>query len=132
MIRYTESIENIIPSMLEGFFEGWANPPSKETHLKILTNSYAVVLAVDDAEIKVVGFITAISDGVFSAFIPLLEVLPKYRNKGVGTELVDRVLIKLNKFYGISLMCDEGLQIFYKRFGMLPGTGMNIRNHRNP
>ncbi len=35
---------------------------------------------IDDINNKVVGFITAISDGVISAYIPLLEVLPKYQN----------------------------------------------------
>lgn len=48
MVKYTDSIDDIKPAMLEGFFEGWINPPSKEIHLKVLKNSYAVVLAVDD------------------------------------------------------------------------------------
>ena len=129
MIRYTDSIENVTPSMLEGFFNGWINPPSEETHLKILRNSYAVVFAVDDSKGKVVGFVNAISDGVLCAHIPLFEVLPEYRNKGIGKELATRMLGKLKEFYGVSLMCDEELQSFYARFGMSPGTGMNIRNY---
>ena len=129
MIRYTDSIDGIGPSMLEGFFDGWPNPPSPETHLKVLANSFAVVLAVDDATEKVVGFVTAISDGVLSAFIPLLEVLPSYRGNGIGGELVGRMLAKLKHLYGISLMCDEELQPFYTRFCMMRGSGMNIRNY---
>ena len=130
MIRYTESIEEIEPSILEGFFEGWINPPSKEMHLKIFKNSYAVVLAIDDTTGKVVGFITAISDRVHSAYIPLFEVLREYRHKGIGTELFKRMLEKLKDLYGISLMCDKELQHFYSRFGMFSGTGMNIRNYK--
>lgn len=129
MTRYTESIENIAPEMLEGFFEGWDKQPSKETHLKILRNSYAVVLAIDDSKGKVVGFINAISDGILCAHIPLFEVLPEYRNQGIGTELTRRMLGKLKRFYGVSLMCDEELQSFYAHLGMSPGTGMNIRNY---
>ncbi len=129
MIRYTDLVENITPEMLEGFFDGWRNRPSRETHLKILSNSAFVVLAIDDSNGKVVGFINAISDGILCAHIPLFEVLPEYRNRGIGTELVRHMLAKLKKFYGISLMCDEKPQSFYARFGMCPGTGMNIRNY---
>ena len=129
MIRYTDSIGEIRPSMLEGFFEGWIKPPSKDTHLKILEHSYTAIVAIDDSTENVVGFISAISDGVLTAHISLFEVLPEYRNRGIGTELLKRMLEKLKDLYGISLMCDEQLQPFYTRFGMLPGTGMNIRNY---
>lgn len=129
MIRYTDSLENITEEMLEGFFEGWGKRPSKETHLKILTNSEFVVLAIDDSKGKVVGFINAISDSVLFAHISLFEVLPEYRNKGIGTGLAKRMLAKLKQFYAVSLMCDEELQSFYARLGMSPGTGMNIRNY---
>ena len=129
MIRYIDSIENLTAETLEGFFDGWIKKPSEETHLKILRNSYAVVLAIDDLKGKVVGFINAISDGILFAHIPLFEVLPEYRNKGIGTELAKRMLDKLKRFYGVSLMCDEELQPFYSRLGMFPRTGMNIRNY---
>ena len=129
MIRYTDSIENITPAMLEGFFEGWRNRPSRETHLRILANSEFVVLAIDDSNGKVVGFINAISDGVLCAYVPLLEVLPAYRNKGIGKELTTRMLAKLNKFYMIDLICDKSIQPFYASCGMSQATGMMIRNY---
>jgi ribosomal protein S18 acetylase RimI-like enzyme len=129
MVRFTDSIDDIKPAMLEGFFEGWINRPSKEMHLKVLENSYAVVLAVDDSHDKVAGFITVISDGVLSAHISFFEVLPHYRSKGLGRELLRRMLAKLNNLYAVSLMCDEKLQPFYSRFGMSPRTGMNLRNY---
>lgn len=85
MIRYTDSLEGIAPAQLSGgFFEGWPNPPSPETHLKILKNSDYTMLAIDEETGQVVGFITAISDGTLSAYIPLLEVLPAYRRRGIG------------------------------------------------
>ncbi len=43
MIRYTDQIEGIGPDALAGFFEGWPDPPSPETHLKILAASDVVV-----------------------------------------------------------------------------------------
>ena len=83
--------------------------------------------APDAAVDRVVGFITAISDGVLAAYIPLLEVLPDYRGQGIGTELVRRLLHKLNGLYMVDVLCDPGLQPFYARLGMLPSTGMMIR-----
>ncbi len=90
MISYTDSLTGIEATNLRGFFVGWPNPPSPETHLRLLQNSDHIVLAVDEETGNAVGFITAISDGVLSAYIPCLEVLPAYRGRGIGQELVRR------------------------------------------
>ena len=47
MIRYLYSAEGITADQLPGFFEGWPNPPSPETHLRLLTKSDEVILAMD-------------------------------------------------------------------------------------
>lgn len=85
------------------------------------------MLAVDPAADRVVGFVTAISDGVQSAFITLLEVLPGYRDRGIGTELMRRILQKLEPIPNVDLMCDPEVVGFYERFGMLPAAGMVLR-----
>jgi ribosomal protein S18 acetylase RimI-like enzyme len=129
MITYTDSIAGIGPGALRGFFVGWPNPPAPETHLRILQGSDAVVLARDDATKAVVGFITAISDGVSCAYIPHLEVLPAYQGRGIGSELLRRMLERLRRLYMIDLLCDPDVQPFYERLGMRPATGMLIRNY---
>lgn len=128
MIRYTNDLAGIEPAMLEGFFDGWPHPPSPATHLRVLRNSAYVVLAIDDEAGNVVGFINAISDGVLFAYIPLLEVLPAYRGRGIGRELVRRMLAKLGGLYAVDLLCDRELQAFYAACGMSPATGMMLRN----
>lgn len=110
---------------------GWPNPPSLETHLRLLQNSDHFVLAVDEETGNAVGFITAISDGVLSAYIPLLEVLPAYRGKGIGQELIRRMLAKLSGLYMVDLICDPEAQPFYERLGMKKATGMMLRNYEN-
>lgn len=129
MIFYTDSIANVAAKDLCGFFGGWPDPPSPTTHLRLLAGSNEVVLAVDDETGKVVGFITAISDGVLSAYIPLLEVLPAYRGRGIGSALVRRMLDKLSGLYAVDLLCDVGLQPFYARLGMKAASGMMVRNY---
>jgi len=129
MISYSDSIEAIGSDALAGFFVGWPNPASPETHLRILQGSYKVWLALDGG--KVVGFITAISDGVLAAFIPLLEVLPEYQGRGIGPELTRRMLDSLKHLYSIDLICDEDVQPFYEKLGMRRYSGMIYRYYEN-
>jgi ribosomal protein S18 acetylase RimI-like enzyme len=128
-IRYCSTTEGITPERLQGFFVGWPNPPSPETHLRLLDNSDHTVLAVDRDTGQVVGFITAISDGVLTAHIPLLEVLPECRGAGIGSELVRRMLEQLGDLYAIDLLCDADVQPFYARLGMRPAQAMMVRNY---
>ena len=129
MITYTDSLEDISASELQGFFVGWPNPPTPDTHLKLLRSSYEVELAIDEQTSQVVGFITAISDGVLSAYIPFLEVLPSHQGQGIGQELTRRMLEKLSGIYMVDLLCDAELQDFYARLGMQPARGMMLRNY---
>ena len=127
MIEYTDSLEGVEPRQLEGFFVGWPSPPSPERHLELMRGSAAVVLA--RAGERVVGFVTAISDGVLSASIPLLEVLPEYQGRGIGSELVRRLLASLDGLYMIDLSCDAPLEPFYARLGFQRlDRAMGIRN----
>ncbi|PWW40889.1 GNAT family N-acetyltransferase [Paenibacillus pabuli] len=131
-ITFRESLEGIGIDQLSGdFFEGWPNPPSTPTFLKLLEQSYAVELAIDEETGNVVGFIQAISDGVLSAYIPLLEVLPEYQGKGIGTDLIKRMFNRLGDLYMIDLLCDNELQEFYEKQGMQKASGMVIRHYQN-
>jgi len=129
MIKYTGSLDNITPDRLNGFFQGWKRPHTAEGHLGILKGSDYVVLAVDTDTDRVVGFITALTDGVQSAFIPLLEVLPEYQKQGIGSALVSRMLEKLKGIPAIDLTCDPELQKYYSKFGMIPSTGVISRDY---
>jgi GNAT superfamily N-acetyltransferase len=126
MISYSSSTETLAPDQLQGFFVGWPKPPTPRTHLRILRSSHRVVLALEQD--RVVGFVNAISDGVLSAYIPLLEVLPTHQGRGIGTELVRRMLQGLRGHYMVDLTCDAELQPFYERLGLRRGTGMMLRD----
>ena len=123
---YLTSADGVDAGRLAGFFDGWPSRPSPEKHLALLRGSSHVVLAREGGDI--VGFITAISDGVLAAYIPLLEVRPDRRGKGVGTELVRRLLGQLESFYMVDVICDPELIPFYERFGMVPLAGLGRRN----
>lgn len=132
MLWYSESVDGLAETDVQGFFVGWPNPPTPEAHLRLLYGSSHIVLAREGEEGRdgpVVGFITAVSDGVLSAYIPLLEVLPEYQGRGIGGELVRRMLAQLSDYYMVDLLCDAELQPYYERFAMRPASGMMLRNY---
>lgn len=127
MITYKYDLSGVTESYLDPFFEEWPEKPELAKRLEILKNSNYVILAMDCDNI--IGFINAVTDKTLSAYIPLLEVIPKYRKQGIGTELVKRMLDQLKEFYMIDLCCDENLEGFYKKLGMEKVTGMVKRNY---
>ena len=130
-VAYSTTVEELTAEQLDGFFVGWPNPPSAETHREILQGSSHVVIARDEETGRVIGFANALSDGVLTAYIPLLEVLPEYQGDGIGREIMRRMLEQLDRFYMIDLLCDADLEQFYRPLGMQPTTGMLVRNYEN-
>jgi GNAT superfamily N-acetyltransferase len=54
------------------------------------------VVALDSTTGRTLGFTIAISDGVLTALLPWLEVLPDYQGRGIGTQLFSRMLTELD------------------------------------
>ena len=128
-VTYSTEVDALAADQLRGgYFEAWATPWSPERHLAHLRGAEAVELAIEPATGDVVGFVSAIGDGGNVAFISLLEVLPAWRGRGIGSELVRRILARLGDRYSIDLGCDEGLVPYYERFGLTPGRSMVWRN----
>ena len=80
---------------------------------------YSSMVLHHSNNIEVVGFVTALSDGINSSFIPLLEILPAYKKQGIGTSLMCKILQKLDAITNVDLTCDTGMQTFYERCNML-------------
>jgi ribosomal protein S18 acetylase RimI-like enzyme len=130
-IRYMDDMSAISAAQLaDGFWEGWPERPSTQTHLAALRSSHFAVVAVDEQTNQVVGFISAIADDVMAAFIPTLEVLPAYRRQGIATELIRRVLDHYSDYHSVDLVCDADLVPFYERLGATQLPGMAWR-HRS-
>jgi len=129
MIVYCDKRSDISASQLNGFFVGWKKPLTARQHRKLLYGSTHFIVAIDDESNQVVGFVTALSDGVNSSFIPLLEVLPGYQGQGIGTKLMEEILLRLEDITNVDLTCDVNLQSFYERFRMLKSTGMVLRKY---
>jgi GNAT superfamily N-acetyltransferase len=128
-IDYIDNISKIKSEHLHGFFVGWKNPLTAERHYELLQGSTYFIVAMEGN--KAIGFITALTDGINSAFIPLLEVLPEYQKQGIGAELVNRMLSKLEDIANVDLTCDPDMQPFYERFNMHRSSGMILRKYIN-
>ncbi|MEU7476280.1 GNAT family N-acetyltransferase [Lentzea sp. NPDC042327] len=126
MITYSTDVEDLTEADLTGFFAGWPKPPSPAQHLAVLRGSYRAVVARVDRQVA--GFVNLISDGVLTGFVPWLEVLPQHQGRGIGAELVRRVVAEGAHLYSIDLVCDEELRPYYERLGMTAVTGMILRN----
>ena len=129
MIEYITTIENLQPDELAGFFVGWQEPLTPNQHYQILQNSNFIVLAYDNEARKVIGFINALSDLVNFAFIPMLEVLPEYQHRGIGSKLMLKMLELLKDITCVDLTCDVDIQDYYQGFGMLKSHGMVLRKY---
>jgi predicted N-acetyltransferase YhbS len=130
MIEYCLTAHSVSEEDLESFFVGRPQRPDLSTHLKLLRHSDYVVVAKDSRTGHVVGFVTAISDPVMSAYLPLLEVLPEYRGQRTAAELIRRMLTQLDGLYMIDALCDDELGPFYERFGFVCVAGMARRDYR--
>lgn len=129
MVEYRDDIGGLTADRLRGdFFEGWPAKPSPEALLDHLRRSEAAIVALDPATGLAVGFISAVGDGGFVAFVPLLEVLPGWRHRGIGTELMRRMLLRLGNRYSIDLVCDDPLVPFYERLGGARLAAVGWRN----
>lgn len=136
MIFYQTNLFDIKVQDLEGFFVNWMNPPNSDNLLKILQNSQFKVLAIEKKldeskreKLKVVGFVNALSDGVLSVFVPLLEVLPEYQKQNIGIQLMQKMLELTKDFYMLDLVCDPSLVPFYQKLKLKQSVAMSHRNY---
>jgi GNAT superfamily N-acetyltransferase len=94
-------------------------------------NSWFVVSAYDGG--KLVGFGRVVTDFVLHAMIYDMIVLPEYQNKGTGTMILKRLLLKCKEknIRDIQLFCAKGKRAFYEKhsFEARPddAPGMQLR-----
>jgi ribosomal protein S18 acetylase RimI-like enzyme len=78
-----------------------------------------VHIACYDGE-RLVGYVDSVSNGLSDAYIQDLTVSPAYQGKGIGTELMNRMIaaLKNRHIFMISVIYgNTELSSFYKRFG---------------
>ena len=94
---------------------GWNRMESE--YANPLMTSYCHIAVYEDNQL--IGYIDSVSNGVTDAYIQDLMVRPSYQGKGIGTELMNRMIayLKEKRIYMISVVYEEALRPFYERFG---------------
>lgn len=78
---------------------------------------------------RLVGFCRAITDGVSSAYVSSVMVDPAYRRRGIGRELLGRLVAGRDDIKFV-LHTRKEAAAFYAAVGFAPATDMLIRDRR--
>ncbi len=103
----------------------WAAKRSNDAIRKLLANTPICLCVWDGAHL--IGFGRAVTDDVFRALIEDVVVDQAYRGKGIGAEIVRRLLERLDHVEEILLDCDDDLIPFYETLGF-KRTGITYMN----
>lgn len=93
----------------------WSSAQKPELLLKALLAPYSLVTAWDGE--RLVGLGNAISDGHMFVYYPHLLVLPEYQGRGIGTELMRKLMARYEGFHQHMLIADGRAQDFYRKCG---------------
>lgn len=112
--RFNENVSvNALANLREAV--GW-NRMENEYKSPLMTSYYHI--AVYDGG-KLIGYIDSVSNGVTDAYIQDLMVSPDYQGRGIGTNLMTKMIeyLKEKHIYMISVVYEESLKPFYEQFG---------------
>jgi ribosomal protein S18 acetylase RimI-like enzyme len=93
----------------------WSSAEKPELLHKALVASHSLYSAWDGS--KLVGLGNAISDGFLVVYYPHLIVLPEYQGRGIGTELMRRLMAHYAGFHQHMLVADGRAIDFYRKCG---------------
>lgn len=117
---------------------GWNNLSQEQT-IHALKNSLYDIIAVDHD--RVIGMGRLLGDGLYYIIVDVV-VIPEYQGKGIGSELIKRILdyadnqTPTGSRASIQLISEKGKESFYEKMGFkkIPheycGSGMRKIIHK--
>jgi GNAT superfamily N-acetyltransferase len=115
-IHYSETREVALDGVLALYLANeWSSAQKPELLRKALLASHSLVTAWDGE--RLVGLGNAISDGYLVVYYPHLLVLPEYQGRGIGTELMRRLMARYKGFHQHMLVADGRALDFYRKCG---------------
>ena len=108
---------------------GWGSYDEKISEKALANTMYSVSLYDDD---KIIGYGRIIGDGICFLYIHDVMVIPKYQNKKVGSQIMNKLLEKVNQikrenpYVRVYLGASKGKEKFYERFGFITREDANL------
>jgi len=117
-IRYSEDAKPAIADVLALYRAvDWSSADKPDALHKGLLGSHSLVTAWDD--VVLIGLANAISDGHLVVYFPHMVVRPDYQGRGIGTELMTRMMARYRGFHQQALIADGRAIAFYKKLGFV-------------
>jgi GNAT superfamily N-acetyltransferase len=115
-IHYSETHELALESILTLYrANGWSSADKPELLYQGLLASHSLITAWEGT--KLVGLGNAISDGYLVVYYPHFLVLPEYQGRGIGTELMRRLMARYAGFHQQMLVADGRALDFFRQCG---------------
>ena len=107
---------------------GWINYTNNPNMLKSAYSNSLKILGAYENE-KLLGIIRVVGDGHSVVFIQDILVYPEYQRQGIGTALLQQILMEYKHVYQKHLLTEntEKTIQFYKSLGFTMDTDMECR-----
>ena len=108
---------------------GWGSYDEKVSEKALANTMYSVSVYDDD---KIIGYGRIIGDGICFLYIHDVMVAPKYQNKKIGSQIMNKLLEKVNQikienpYVRVYLGASKGKEKFYERFGFIKREDANL------
>lgn len=93
----------------------WSAAQKPDALMQSLKNAHSLITAWDGE--RLVGLANAISDSFLVVYFPHALVLPEYQSRGIGREMMARMMKRYEGFHQQALIADEHAVEFYEQCG---------------
>jgi GNAT superfamily N-acetyltransferase len=118
VIDYSEDRRPPLGAVLDLYRSvGWSSADKPDALYKGLLASHSLLTAWHGEGL--VGLCNAISDGHLVVYFPHMVVRPDYQGRGIGTQLMIRMMARYRGFHQQALIADGRAIDFYKKLGFV-------------
>lgn len=107
----------------------WGSYDEKVSEKALANTMYSVSVYDDD---KIIGYGRIIGGGICFLYIHDVMVIPKYQNKKIGLQIMNKLLEKVNQikienpYVRVYLGASKGKEKFYEKFGFITREDANL------